>query len=155
MTTYNALDMIRTSLFIIGLAISFTLEAQPYEHSLGVRAGYSSGITYKGFFRHRMAAIEGQLLYNRHGFNVSGIIEHHAELFRSQRLLAYLGGGAFGGNWDSEFSAGIAAIAGVEYTIRDVPLNFSIDWKPMMNIYRIFEVDFLDFGISIRYRFRL
>lgn len=129
------------------------LVAQPYEHSVGVRAGYSSGISYKGFFRHRMVAAELDLLYNRNGLNLSALTEYHLEPFRRKRLLVYVGGGAFGGNWDKLASAGIAAVAGVEYVVRDQPLHFSADWKPMMNLYREFHVDLLDFGVSIRYYF--
>jgi hypothetical protein len=66
-----------------------------------------------------------------------------------------MGGGAFGGNWGGEFSLGLAAIGGIEYMVRDLPLNFSLDWKPMLNLYRLLEYDLLDFGISIRYRFTL
>ena len=47
----------RITLFILIIALSASLAGQPYEHSLGVRAGYSSGITYKGFFRNQMADI--------------------------------------------------------------------------------------------------
>lgn len=147
--------MIRSSIFIFILLLSTTVAGQPYEHSLGVRAGYSSGITYKGFFRHQMAAIEADILYNRHGFNVSGLYEHHIEPFQNRRWLVYLGGGAFGGNWEEELSVGLAIVAGIEYNVRDLPLNFSLDWKPMMNIYQLFEIDLLDFGVSIRYHFSL
>lgn len=145
----------RITLFILFIVFSASLAGQPYEHSLGVRAGYSSGITYKGFFRHQMTAIEAEVLYNRHGFNVTALYEHHLEPFHGKRLMVYMGGGAFGGNWDAELSLGGAAVAGMEYVIRDLPLSFSIDWKPMINAYRLFEVDLLDFGISIRYRFAL
>jgi len=150
---YN--DVMRITLFILIIALSASLAGQPYEHSLGVRAGYSSGITYKGFFRHQMAAIEAEVLYNRHGFNVTAMYEYHLEPFQNKRLIIYVGGGAFGGNWDEELSLGIAAVAGLEYTVRDLPLSFSIDWKPMINAYRLFEVDLLDFGISIRYCFAI
>lgn len=130
------------------------ISAQPYEHSVGIRAGYSSGISYKGFFRYKMAAIEASMLYNRHGFNLNALYEYHLEPFRNKRLLVYLGGGAFGGGWENELSLGIAGIAGIEYTVRDLPLNFSLDWKPMLNLYRSFEYDLLDIGISVRYRFK-
>jgi hypothetical protein len=131
------------------------LYAQPYEHSGGVRAGYSSGITYKGFFRYQMAAIEADVLYNRHGFNLTGLYEYHLEPFRNDRWIVFVGGGAFGGEWDSEFSIGLAAAGGIEYIIRDLPINLSLDWKPMLNLYKVMEADFLDFGLSIRYRFKL
>jgi len=136
------------------LALSSTdLKAQPYDHSVGIRAGYSSGITYKGFRLHRMGAYEADILYNRHGFNISALYAHHMEPFRNERFLFYAGGGAFGGEWDEEFSVGVLAVAGMEYTIRDLPLNFGLDWRPMLNIYRNSATDFLDFGICIRYRF--
>lgn len=128
--------------------------AQPYEHSAGIRAGYSSGISYKGFFRYKMAAVEASMLYNRHGFNLNALYEYHLEPFRNKRLLVYLGGGAFGGGWEKELSLGIAGIAGIEYTLRDLPLNLSVDWKPMLNVYRSFAYDLLDFGVSVRYRFK-
>ena len=130
------------------------LLAQPYKHSAGIRAGYSSGISYKGFRLHRMSAFEADFLYNRHGFNLTALYEYHLEPFKKNtRTFIYLGGGAFGGDWDEQFSLGVAAVAGIEYTLRDLPLNFSFDWKPMLNVYEVFEADFLDFGLSIRYRF--
>ena len=131
------------------------LKAQPYMHSAGIRAGYSSGITYKGFRLHRMSAFEVDFLYNKHGLNLGALYEYHLEPFKkSTRTFIYLGGGAFGGQWDEEFSLGVAAVAGIEYTFRDLPLNFSLDWKPMLNVYAVFEPDWLDFGLSIRYRFK-
>ena len=153
MKATKKIHLISLALIMVLAMWGADLKAQPYGHSVGIRAGYSSGVSYKGFFMHRMAAIEADILYNRHGFNLSGLYEYHMEPFRNERFLVYLGGGAFGGNWDEEFSMGLVAVAGIEYTIRDVPLNFALDWRPMLNVYRIFAPDFLDFGISIRYRF--
>jgi len=131
------------------------MSAQPYMHSAGISAGYSSGISYKGFRLHRMSAFEVDFLYNKHGFNLGALYEYHLEPFKKNtRTFVYLGGGPFGGNWDEEFSIGVAAVAGIEYTLRDLPLNFSLDWKPMLNVYAVFEPDWLDFGLSIRYRFK-
>jgi hypothetical protein len=148
----------RTNLITLALMLVLFLEgadlrAQPYYHSVGIRAGYSSGITYKGFRLHRMGAYEADILYNPHGFNISALYEHHMEPFRNERFLIYVGGGAFGGDWDEEFSLGVLAVAGMEYTLRDLPLNFALDWRPMLNAYRTLDADFLDFGICIRYRF--
>lgn len=129
------------------------LKAQPYSHSAGVRAGYSSGLSYKGFRLHRMWGIEADILFNRNGLNITALYEYHLEPFHNKRTFIYLGGGVFGGDWKEEISLGVAAVAGVEYNLRDLPLNFSLDWKPMLNIYALFEPDLLDFGLSIRYRF--
>ena len=137
------------------ILLPIQLVAQPYEHAGGVRAGYSSGLTYKGFFLHRMTAVEIDGLYNQHGLNLSAMYLMHLEPFRKSRWLFYFGGGLFGGNWEQELSLGICAIGGIEYILRDLPLNFGLDWKPMLNVYRTFAYDFLDFGVTIRYRFKL
>jgi hypothetical protein len=129
------------------------LNAQPYNHAAGIRAGYSSGISYKGFRLHKMWAIEADVMYNRNGLNITALYEHHLEPFRSKRAFIYLGGGPFGGKWDEELSFGIAAVTGFEYNLRDLPLNFGVDWKPMLSLFTLFEPDLLDFGLSIRYRF--
>jgi len=137
------------------LVLATTMSAQPYEHSAGIRAGYTSGIYYKGFFLHRMNAIEVGVGYNQHGINISGLFLVHKELFGDEQWLAYFGGGLYGGEWDEEFSIGITAVGGVEYTLRKTPLNFGLDWRPMLNAYRTFGYDLLDFGLTVRYRFKL
>jgi len=132
-----------------------TIVAQPYEHAIGVRAGYTSGLSYKGFFLHSMNAIELDVGYNQHGLNISGLYEVHMEPFRNSHWLAYFGGGVFGGEWEQELSLGLVAVGGIEYTLHKTPLNFGIDWRPMVNVYRSFAYDLLDFGLTIRYRFKL
>ncbi|MCK4990487.1 MAG: hypothetical protein KAS29_08380, partial [Bacteroidales bacterium] len=108
----------KTFILVMAMMLSlFTLQAklqaQPYMHSAGIRAGYSSGISYKGFRLHRMSAFEVDFLYNKHGLNLGALYEYHLEPFKkSTRTFIYLGGGAFGGQWDEEFSLGVAAVAG-------------------------------------------
>ncbi|MCP4312556.1 MAG: hypothetical protein GY790_14940 [Bacteroidetes bacterium] len=139
---------------VIGiLLLPASMQAQPYEHAGGVRAGYTSGLNYKGFFLHSMNAIEVDVGYNRYGLNISGLFEFHLEPFRSSQWLAYFGGGIFGGEWEEELSLGLKAVGGIEYTLRKTPLNFGFDWRPMVNVYRSFGYDFLDFGLTVRYRF--
>lgn len=143
-------------LLILGiLLLPVTLLAQPYQHAAGIRAGYTSGLNYKGFFQHRLNAIEADVGYNNHGLNISVLFEHHWELFGSDQWFAYLGGGMFGGIWDEQFSMGIVGVAGIEYALRKTPLNFGFDWRPMLNAYEVFDNDFLDFGLTVRYRFKI
>ena len=131
------------------------LRAQPYEHAAGIRAGYSSGFTYKGFFLHRLSAIEAAAMYSRNGFQVSAMYEMHHELDRKGRFYVFAGAGLAGGTWEDEFSAGICATGGVMYCLRKIPLNFGADWRPALNAYQSFDYELLDFGLSIRYRFSL
>jgi hypothetical protein len=142
-------------IFIGILLLSATGQAQTYDHAGGVRAGYTSGLSYKGFFLHSMNAMELDLGYNRHGLSIAGLYEIHMEPFRSSRWLAYFGGGVFGGKWDEDFSMGLVAVGGIEYTLRKTPLNFGLDWRPMLNTYKNFGYNLLDFGLTIRYRFKL
>jgi len=146
-------------IILIGLIVSFfffsdALNGQGYNHSAGIRAGFSSGIVYKGFIRNNHAgAVEA--LYNRNGINISVLYQVHTAPFYNKRWLIYFGGGAFSGKWEELFSLGIIATTGIEYIMRDLPLVFSLDWKPMFNIIRITGFEVLDFGLSIRYRFEL
>ena len=139
----------------------FTLSAhapamvQPYEHAAGIRAGYSSGINYKGFFLYSMNAVGIDVLYNPHGLHVAAQFLVHFEPFQNRRWLLYAGGGPFSGKWDEEFSLGLVTTGGIEYTLRKQPLNFGFDWRPMLSLYRIQDYDLFDFGLTIRYRFGL
>lgn len=143
-------------LLILGILLApAVLFAQPYEHAAGIRAGYTSAINYKGFFLHRMYAIEADVGYNNHGLHISALFENHWELFGNDQWFAYLGGGIFVGRWDEQFSMGIAGVAGIEYTLRKTPLNFGFDWRPMLNAYESFDKDLLDFGLTVRYRFKI
>lgn len=153
MKSTQKMKLISLALTLVLTIVCAEVKAQPYMHSVGIRAGYSSGVTYKGFRLHRMGAIEGSILYNRHGFNLSALYEQHWEPFRDEKILLYAGGGAFGGDWDEEFSLGVLAVAGIEYTFRDQPINIGLDWRPMLNVYHSLSPDFLDFGLCIRYRF--
>lgn len=137
------------------LFASTALLAQPYEHALGIRAGYSSGISYKGFFRYSMNALGIEACYNRYGLNISLLYEYHLEPFRTDRWLVYAGGGIFGGEREQQFSSGVVAVGGIEYVLRDLPLTFSLDWKPQLAVYRVLAPEWADVGLSIRYRFRL
>jgi hypothetical protein len=148
---YSTLVFVLTLLFF---NCADELNAQEYTHSAGVRAGFSSGIVYKGFFeRNSAVAIEG--LYNRNGLNITALYQYHIAPFKNDRALFYFGGGPFAGQWGEEFSLGVAGVAGFEYILRDIPLVFSVDWKPLFNIIMQTDYEFVDFGVSIRYHFEI
>ena len=147
---------ITLALFLVFLFLNVAenLEGQAYTHSAGVRAGFSSGITYKGFFDNNSAAAL-ELLYNRNGLNISILYAYHIAPFDNERYMFYVGGGLFSGTWEDQFSLGISGVAGFEYVVREVPLVFSVDWKPMFNIIKETGYELVDFGISIRYYFEI
>ena len=149
--------MIRRMLIICSVLLiaQLSLTAQPYEHAAGVRAGFSSGITCKTFLRYSMSAFQLDGYYHTHGLYLGVQYLYHLEPFRTSRWLIFAGGGPFSGQWDDAVAAGVSVTTGIEYNMRDLPLNFGIDWKPMLNLYRNSDTALLDFGVSIRYRFSL
>jgi len=139
-------------LLILMLFIGTTVAAQDYEQAIGIRAGYSGGISYKRFFN---AWYSGEVLvqYNRNGFQLTGLAERQDAVFNTDRLYLYYGGGVYTGNWNGLFALGLTGICGVEYVLRDLPLAFSLDYKPMLNIIRVTTFDPFDFALGLKYTF--
>jgi hypothetical protein len=137
--------------------------AQDYNNAIGVRGGLFSGLTLKHFIGDR-AAIEALLETRWSGLGVAGLYEIHANAFDVDRLNWYYGVGAHIGFYNGDNTpwgtastsyslVGLDAILGIEYNIPDIPVNISIDYKPVFNI-----IGFTGFwgdgaALSIRYIF--
>ncbi|HNR19847.1 MAG TPA: hypothetical protein PKN75_03100 [Bacteroidia bacterium] len=157
--------MKRIFIFSIALCAFVTVKAQDYKTAAGVRFGASNGITLKHFIKDD-AALEGILAFRYRGFNFTGLYEKHfSNAFKVNRLNWYIGAGGNIGvidrdryRWYDEKDEGTAlllgidGIIGIEYNFQEVPLNVSLDWKPMINLTGVYfwgdEV-----GLSIRYTF--
>jgi len=126
-----------------------TLQSQPYENAVGIKAGYSTGIAFKHFVD-RDFALEAQALYNARGFQVTALYEYQFTPHPKERLQYFFGGGLFGGNWDAEFSAGASLILGSEFIFRKAPLILGLEWKPMLSIYKPFDLAIPDIGITAK-----
>ena len=162
-------------IIISAFFVAFVLvtNAQSYNAAIGLRGGPSAGITGK-FFLSESAALEGILATRWGGFNITGLYEVHNKVFNqrtgsggfdSNRLLWYYGVGGHIGFWngntihpwfkdDRSYTViGIDGIIGLEYTLKDFPLNFSVDYKPSFNLigYSGFWGD--EGAFSIRYTF--
>ena len=142
-------------LFIVLTAAS--LQAQPYENAAGIRAGYSSGLNFKHITDDNLV-IEGDGLYNRHGFQFTGVLAYQFSPYDKKRLYYYVGGGVFGGNWiedvfvgAKEASVGAALVVGSEYVFREIPLTIGLEWKPMVSIFKTFHYAIPDIGLTVRF----
>lgn len=151
--------LLTTVLFCL---ISFSF-AQDYNTGIGLRGGFSNGLTVKHFVSNK-AALEGILSTRWHGFEITGLYEIHNRAFNVDRLNWYFGAGAHVGFWDGNRTkwadedrsytvGGLDGILGIEYNIKAIPLNISLDWKPQLNFigYSGFWAD--GGAISIRYIF--
>jgi hypothetical protein len=143
--------------------ISVYVSAQDYNTGIGLRLGFSNGLTVKHFLSQR-SAVEGLLATRWRGFDITGLYEVHNQAFDVERLNWYFGGGAHVGFWNGDNTnwgdrginytiIGVDGILGIEYNFREVPINMSLDWKPAFNLtgYTGFWGD--GGALSIRYIF--
>lgn len=148
---------------ILSVSIVTLISAQEYKTGIGLRGGFSQGITLKHFVSEK-AAFEGLLSTRWQGFDITGLYEIHGQAFEVEHLNWYYGGGAHIGFWNgnnvkwgtpgtSYTVIGIDGILGMEYSFSEAPINIGIDWKPSINL--IGYTGFWGDGgaLSIRYVF--
>lgn len=170
--------MRKLTITILFLLFASGLFAQLYEQRLGLRMGYTSGISGK-IIKDRRVALEGMLGFRQGGLQIYGLVERQKPLISDgiHDLQMYFGGGAHLGyvngieryrSYNSPSGVyyyeerivgpvvGLDGIFGVEYTLMKTPITFSIDFKPyfeLQSFYRL-KANFYDFSIGIKYTFR-
>ncbi len=149
-------------IFVLVVSIGTFAEGQDYKTGIGLRAGFSQGLTIKHFIG-RNIAVEGLLETRWQGFDITGLYEIHNEAFEVERLNWYYGFGAHIGSFNGDnvrwgepnsqyLVIGVDGILGIEYSFTEAPISIGIDLKPALNI--IGYVGFwYDGGLSIRYIF--
>ena len=150
---------------LVTIGITLAGNAQDYNTGIGLRAGFTNGLTVKHFLGQK-AAIEGIFGTRWHGVELTGLYEIHNRAFDTDRLNWFFGFGGHVGFWDGDYTytywgernndymvIGVDGILGLEYNFVEVPINLSIDWKPSFNI--VNNHDFWADGgaLSIRYIF--
>ncbi|MEO9476881.1 MAG: hypothetical protein ABJG41_15160 [Cyclobacteriaceae bacterium] len=151
--------------------------AQQYDHSGGIRMGYTSGLTYKKFI-HKEEAVELFLSGRESGIQLTSIYTFHQpmEVSFNENFYIYYGLGMHAGyekynnlrrvvtsfdpptyayEQENYFVMGADAILGVEYRWLSVPVTFSFDIKPHFNFIgmRYAKVRFWDAALSVKYVF--
>jgi len=145
------------------ICVITAVNAQDYKTGIGLRGGFFNGLTVKHFVKNN-AAFEGLLFSRWKGFEITGLYELHAPAFQVDRFKWYFGGGAHIGFYNGDNTTwgeagttytnlGIDGILGLEYSIREIPINIGLDWKPEFNIigYSGFWYDAV--ALSIRFIF--
>ena len=136
------------------LQFGFTASAQQYSTALGVRlsskdAIVNNSITLKHFFGNAIA-LEGLLSFGD-PVALGFLIEKH-RFIGAGGLSWFYGGGAYVG-FSEDKNVGMQGVLGLDCKIRDVPLNFSLDWKPELNIVQKTTFEPAALGVSIRFTF--
>jgi hypothetical protein len=123
-----------------------------YSTAIGLRAGETSGMTFKHFFND-VNAFEGIIGVWPYALGITGLYETHKPAFETEGFKWYYGGGAharFGTNRiyyvyrngeryyyrysSGKIGLGLDGILGLEYKINPIPFALSLDIKPFMEI---------------------
>jgi hypothetical protein len=133
------------------IVISSSVKAQDYKGALGVRfsskaALVNTSVSLKYFFDEKIAA-EG-LITPGDPFALGLLIEWHAPLVTN--LKYFYGGGLYAG-FSGDRRVGLHGVIGLDYKIPNIPLNFSIDWKPELTLAKEFSFEPQALGATARF----
>lgn len=118
--------------YIIFLFAANQCQAQSYLTTFGIRAGSDYGITLQQRVFKSKLTLEGILQTSKYKYSGTVMLQQHRRMI-GKRINFYYGIGGHTGN-DKAFGKfyGITPIVGAELTL--ARLNFSIDYKPAINI---------------------
>ena len=152
-----------SALCLIGFLIPNETFSQNYNNAIGLRGGYSGGITFKHALG-QASAFEGILSTRYYGLTVTGLYEIHKPAFNTANLRWYYGAGGHVGFYEGRYyvgpdnrvyrgqvtTIGIDGILGLEYQIPEIPFLISLDVKPFFDLLAP-GPSFWDAGLSLRY----
>lgn len=138
---------------LIALAI-LTTTANGQIQTLGVRMGFGGEVSCQ--FNGGPGRIEADLGMFRNFSNVT--LAYHLVNGLGDNFNWYYGLGGTVGFWGNGWgtSVGGVGVVGLEYYFKAVPIQVSIDWRPVVYLIRNSNVGALDLaasGIGIRYKF--
>ncbi len=150
---------------LLSLCCFFFSNAQDYNTGIGLRGGFSKGLTIKHFVSSK-SAFEFIISSRWDGLAITGLYEIHNRAFDADRLNLYYGFGGHVGFWDGDDTRdywgtegesytviGVDGILGLEYNFAEIPFNLSIDWKPAFNFYGYSGIWADGGALSVRYIF--
>lgn len=144
-------------LFAFAMASLTVVSAQDYNWAVGVRLGGEMGgasLKYKFNTANALEAIVAAPWDS--GFALTALYERYIPVI-GKGFHFYYGAGAHVGSWKykskNKFSLGIDGIIGLEYKLKDVPLAFSLDYKPVFNVVEKTKFYLADIALGIRVAF--
>lgn len=151
--------------FNIGVIASLTFASKcysqamgnDYKTALGVKF-YPGAISLKHFTKTNRA-LEGLGYFYSDGFRFTGLYEIYGNIKDVPGLKWYVGLGAHIAFWNDRnirryphrVALGVDGVLGLDFKIKNAPINLSIDWLPSFNVigYTYFESGWG--GFAIRY----
>lgn len=170
--------MKKTFILLLIILFAHSVFSQVYEKQVGLRLGYTSGLSGK-VIKDDRTAIEGLFGFREGGLQVCVLLESYHPLIKTNNThwMMYFGGGGHIGyidgynrvrRWSNSAGyyyeeqrisgpvIGLDGTIGTDYTFRKVPITFSLDFKPFFEVqsFRKFYVNFWDVAFSIKYSFK-
>lgn len=146
---------------LLATAVNFVYAQAPYNRALGLKFPGGFSLTYKKFVTDTRN-LEAQFTTWHKGFRVAGLYEFNFYTFdKVPELSWFVGPGAHVGFWKSEFKKtynsqvdlGVDGIIGLDYKIKNVPINVSVDWQPAVTLIGSAGFTPAFGGFAIRYTF--
>jgi len=158
------MKMILVLLAVMASAIALEAQRGMLDNAVGLRLGLGSGVTFQHFTSNRNAF--EAIAYQRFGAaNLTLLAEAHEQMFDVRGLRYFYGAGAhawvFNRNSvlqdnvlrENSYALGVDAIVGIAYYLHSIPIQFSVDWKPGINLLGSHYIEWDSGGLSARYRF--
>ena len=158
---------------IIFLCISTTAFSQYELKEIGLRGGYTAGVTFRVNIEEDLS-YEMQLSHRHNGAIFAMLRQKHLEMGMDRHgnwEFLYGMGAHFGFYFTDSYRlffkeiyygqnmftpvVGMDGYVGIDYKLENVPLSFGVSYQPHMEISlrQIFAINLWDFGIHVRYRF--
>lgn len=154
------------------MGLDYSLHAQYYDQTVGVRAGTSIELSYKRFFfytpkpQQALEILAGfqidegvffpGILYDHprnNGYVLESLWVFHLDIGFDTNFSAYAGAGGYLGAYteigkNAFFGGGFTAVLGMEYTFSHAPVSVGLDWKPILGYPRF---SLARGGVTLRY----
>jgi hypothetical protein len=166
---FTLLKMLKKIALPLFVMITFASSAQNYSGALGVRLGFSVGLSFKTMFDNSNALeLIAAYQWNEHGYSFTPLYEkHNYRILGAAHLALFYGAGAHlayydGGYYknregieylDNTFNFGVDAILGIDYYEPNSSIDWSVDVKPMYDFVNP-GLRFWDACLSVRYAFQ-
>lgn len=151
-------------ILLISVCASFSAFAQAdnaasYKSALGVKVSAGVAASYKTFVTSKNA-LEVQSTFFKQGVRLVGLYEFHSFSFAGAPGLGwYAGPGAHVGFWKKNYrdkynstaDIGLDGVLGLDYRIKNAPINLSLDWQPSLSLLGNAGLSPQFGGLAIRY----
>lgn len=133
------------------MVATLAVTAQEYNWAAGFRFGGFNGLTLKkdnGANALEFGASWGVGNY----LNVDGVYLWQQPVIADGFKL-YYGAGAYVGLFENNFSLGAEGVVGLEYQLPAIPLAFSLDYRPAINVLPSVRGNLINFGLGVKFYF--